>query len=233
MQFGQNLIGIQTKDSKRTSSRIYSGISFFIEQKLGDRCRNKSGKASHLLSLVFALLSVVLLVFSKPALAQCDVIKDVKDSEQADLTLFFYPSTLRMINIDKNEEFNRLIQDINKMIFMKMNRSWRSKDFYSAIQSLQSEEDMEEYIVIDGPDAKLYILGREKPTETVGLGMMENEYYIFDVDGSLSLKEIPKLYEYISQNDSTFNNAFLNVFDVSSQFNRANRHRKVQKEYDD
>ena len=67
-----------------------------------------------------------------------------------------------MVNIDQNEEFNRLIQDINKMVFLKMNGSWRSSDFYATVTALQTDEDMEEYVIIDGPDAKLYLLGKRK-----------------------------------------------------------------------
>lgn len=179
------------------------------------------------------ILYTFLMGISPKTSAQCDIIKQLKADEKTELSLYFYPSTLRMVNLEQNEEFNRLIQDIKKMVFYKMKRNWSSSEFYGTIKELMSDEDMEEYVVVDGPDQKLYILGREDPTETVGLGMMDNEFYVFDVDGSLSLKEIPKLYEYISQNDSTFNSAFLDVFDISTQFDRANRHRKVKKEIDD
>lgn len=191
---------------------------------LGQKLINISQRQLPKFKLGVSLFFFFLLFGIADAAAQCDVIRALKEDEKTEMSLYFYPSTLRMVNLEQNEEFNRLIQDIKKLVFYKMNGSWNSSEFYDTINELMSDEDMEEYIVVDGPKQKLYVLGRENPTETVGLGMMDNEYYIFDVDGALSLNEIPKLYEYISKNDSTFNSAFLDVFDISKEFKRANRH---------
>lgn len=143
--------------------------------------------------------------------AQCSLITDLKEDKLTNLSLYFYPSTLRMVNLDNNEEFNRLIQDIEKLIFFKMNGKFETIDMYNLVRDLQSEEDFEEYVVVDGPTKKFYLLGKEKPTETVGLAFVNNEHYVFDVAGSLELKELPKLYQYISENDSTFQNKFSQI----------------------
>lgn len=167
--------------------------------------------------LLFFLFSIVL---TEKSNAQCDAVTALKDKNFIEMSLFFYPSTLRMVNLDNNEEFNRLIQDIDKLIFFKMNQDFEAKDFYDLVKKLQFDEEMEEYIVVDGPSKKFYLLGREDPTETVGVAMIENQPFVFDVAGSLELKEIPKLYEYISQNDSTFNSKFvdiLNIFESTQQ----------------
>lgn len=157
------------------------------------------------------LFSLGLLFTTLLANAQSSAITDLKEDQLTNMSLYFYPSTLRMVNLDNNEEFNRLIQDIEKLIFFKMNGKFETIDMYNLVNHLQSNEDFEEYVVIDGPTKKFYLLGREKPTETVGIALLENEHFVFDVAGSLELKELPKLYQYISENDSTFQNKFSQI----------------------
>ncbi|MEP3388190.1 MAG: hypothetical protein ABJO02_08385 [Reichenbachiella sp.] len=157
------------------------------------------------------LFSLGLLFTTLLANAQSSAITDLKEDQLTNMSLYFYPSTLRMVNLDNNEEFNRLIQDIEKLIFFKMNGKFETIDMYNLVNHLQSKEDFEEYVVVDGPTKKFYLLGREKPTETVGIALLENEHFVFDVAGSLELKELPKLYQYISENDSTFQNKFSQI----------------------
>lgn len=160
------------------------------------------------------LLSLALVMLSHISWAQCDAVTDLKKNNLTSMSLHFYPSTLRMANLENNEEFNRLIQDIDKLIFYKMNRKFETIDLYNLVGELQSENDFEEYVILDGPNKKFYLLGREKPTETVGVALMNNEHYVFDIAGSLELKEIPKLYEYIANNDSTFQSKFSQLIDI-------------------
>ncbi|MEO9966707.1 MAG: hypothetical protein ABJF11_13000 [Reichenbachiella sp.] len=161
------------------------------------------------------LLMALFIIIAQGSQAQCDIITDLKKDKLTELSLYFYPSTLRMANLDKNEEFNRLIQDIKKLVFYRMNGKFEMIDLYNIYQELQSN-DFEEYVVVDGPKQKFYLLGREKPTETIGLALIEGQYYIFDIAGSLEVKEIPKLYKYISQNDSTFKNKFSQLLDLAA-----------------
>ncbi|WP_422359513.1 DUF4252 domain-containing protein [Reichenbachiella sp.] len=157
------------------------------------------------------LLSLGLMVISLVSIAQSSSITSLKKDKLTSMDLHFYPSTLRMVNLDNNEEFNRLIQDIEKLVFFKMNGKFENIDMYNLVNQLESNEDFEEYVVVDGPTKKFYLLGREKPTETVGLALLDNEHYVFDIAGSLELKELPKLYQYISENDSTFQNKFSQI----------------------
>lgn len=160
------------------------------------------------------LLLLCLVCIAQLSFGQTKLVTNLKEDRLTDLSLYFYPSTLRMVNLDNNEEFNRLIQDIEKLIFFKMNGKFETIDLYNLIRDLQSEESFEEYVVVDGPKRKFYLLGREKPTETVGIALMNDEHYVFDIAGSLELKEIPKLYQYISENDSTFQSKFSQILDL-------------------
>lgn len=161
---------------------------------------------SRVLPLTLGLMFITLISH-----AQSSTITNLKKDKLTSMDLHFYPSTLRMVNLDNNEEFNRLIQDIEKLVFFKMNGKFENIDLYNLVNQLQSDEAFEEYVVVDGPTKKFYLLGREKPTETVGIALLDNEHYVFDVAGSLELKELPKLYQYISENDSTFQNKFSSI----------------------
>lgn len=161
------------------------------------------------------LLFGVMTLLSSLASAQCDVVTNLKKDKLTALSLYFYPSTLRMANLENNEEFNRLIQDIDKLIFYKMNGKFESIDFYNLNQELQSENEFEEYVVVDGPKKRFYLLGREDPVETVGLVTFDDTHYVFDIAGRLELKEIPKLYEYIANNDEVFQSKFSQLLDLA------------------
>lgn len=159
---------------------------------------------------------VAIMAYSTEAFAQNSAITDLKKENLTEVSLYFYPSTLRMANLDNNQEFNRLIEDIDKLIFYKMNGKFETIDLYNLVADLQKTENFEEYIVVDGPTKKFYLLGSEDPSETVGLAHLNDTHYVFDIAGSLDFKELPKLYEYLSENDSTLQNKFGQVLDLIS-----------------
>ncbi len=156
-------------------------------------------------------LFALLITCSLQSWSQCSTITDLKEGNFTAISLYFYPSTLRMVNLENNERFNRLIQDIKKLVFYKMSKKFEAIDMYNLISELQSENEFEEYVVLDGPKKKFYLLGREKPTESVGVALVNNEHYVFDIAGSLELKEILKLYEYMAENDSIFEGKFSQI----------------------
>lgn len=160
------------------------------------------------------MLFIAFMFFAHLSMSQNSLITDLKEDKLTKMSLYFYPSTLRMVNLDNNEEFNKLIQDIDKMIFFKMNGKFEIIDLYNLVSSLQTEEDFEEYMVVDGPTKKFYLLGKEDPTETVGVALLDNESFVFDVAGSLALNQLPKLYQYISENDSTFQSKFSQIISL-------------------
>ncbi|WP_420580856.1 hypothetical protein [Reichenbachiella sp.] len=175
---------------------------------------NKGQKLTHSALLTkgrVLLLAISLIFISFNSIAQSSTITELKKEKLTSMDLHFYPSTLRMVNLDNNEEFNRLIQDIEKLVFFKMNGKFETIDMYNLVNQLQSNEAFEEYVVVDGPTKKFYLLGREKPAETIGLALMNEEHFVFDIAGSLELKELPKLYQYISENDSTFQSKFSQI----------------------
>lgn len=170
-------------------------------------------------STFFSLLLIFTVLGTFNVNAQLKTVTEMKDKDWTDLSLFFYPSTLRMINTEQIEEFNRLIKDIDKMVFYSMNNKFDEERFYEFIKKLIINDDMEEYLVIDGKGKKLYLLGREDPAETVGVAELDGKRYVFDIAGALELSEIPKLYRYIAENDQKLGNQYKDLLSLFGQDN--------------
>ncbi len=186
---------------------------------------------------------IILSILISPIIlkAQSKIIEQFKKNELTELSLFFTPSTLRMVNLQRNEEFDEMVKDIKKMSFLKLDKSkFDLQQFMNTVMALQQQEAMEEYIVVDGEEQKLYLLGKESPMTTVAMAYFQGDYYAVDIAGSISIANLPKLYEQLSQGDAALKNDFANIFDlVSSASSFGNNHnerdtkRRVKDEIDD
>jgi hypothetical protein len=167
-----------------------------------------------------SIIILSLIAFTSLLQAQSDIIAQFKTEDKTEISLYFYPSTLRMMNLQHNDEFNELVKDIKKMSFLKLNKKWFDyKQFYEGVSNLQKEEDLEEYVVIDGKDQKLYLLGKDSPESTVAMAYFQKEYYAIDIAGSISLEKLPKLFEQLSQNDAALKNDFSKIFEMVGAVN--------------
>jgi hypothetical protein len=167
-----------------------------------------------------SIIILSLIAFTSLLQAQSDIIAQFKTEDKTEISLYFYPSTLRMMNLQHNDEFNELVKDIKKMSFLKLNKNrFDYKQFYEGVSNLQKEEDLEEYVVIDGKDQKLYLLGKDSPESTVAMAYFQNEYYAIDIAGSISLEKLPKLFEQLSQNDAGLKNDFSKIFEMVGAVN--------------
>ena len=90
----------------------------------------------------FSLLFLLSIVGARPSNAQLSTVIDMKDKDWTNTELYFYPSTLRMINLEQIEEFNRLIEDIDKMVLYTMNNKFDEERFYDAISKLMIEDEL-------------------------------------------------------------------------------------------
>jgi len=185
------------------------------------------------------ILILSLLISSILVDAQSDIINQLKVDNKTELSLYFYPSTLRMLNLQHNEEFNDMVKDIKKMSFLKLDKNiFDVSQFMEVVLALQSDEGLEEYIVVDGKEQKLYLLGSESPTSTVAMAFFQNEYYAIDIAGSINMAELPKLYEQLSQGDEALKNDFADIFDLIEDMtgfgqDRRGRRKNIKEEIDD
>ncbi len=161
-------------------------------------------------------LLILFAICSSQSLAQSKVLLELKDNQQIARQLYFYPSTLRMLNLDGNEAYYDLIRDIGKVIIFRMdNESFVEEDFDLVVQDLMKEEGFEEYMSVDGNSERIMVYGRNNPPNLVVLTHLDGTYYISEVQGTLDLWQLPKLYDALANQDSTTNGAFIDFFDIS------------------
>ena len=167
----------------------------------------------------FKIIFLLIILFLAPlatTFGQSKTLKQLKEEEKVwRRGFYFYPSTLRMININKNEEYYEMIKDIKKLVFFRMDREkFGSDDFYQTISDLESVEAYAEYMVVEGADQQLYIYGKKSPTQTVVLASMKGDYFIVEILGKIDLLEIPKLYNKLSNEEAGLGEDFIDIFSI-------------------
>lgn len=140
-----------------------------------------------------------------PALAvsaQSNTTQELHKKYDDAFYLFFYENTLQMLNQQNSEEFSRLINDIDKMKFLRIDKKKYSisrEDVKSLMKKYQGEE-FEELMSMreEGADIKVYI--KEKDKITYGLVMLINDeeaLAVLDIKGSVPLNDLVNLYNQV------------------------------------
>ncbi len=156
-----------------------------------------------------------LLLSSYFAYGQSKTIAQLKEEEKTHRGFYFYPSTLRMINLQDDQDFNDLVKDIRKIIFFRMKKdAFFESDFYNTIKQLQREENYKEYIILEGPELNWYVVGKKSPDQVVIFGATPEEHYIIEILGTLDLRRIPGLYREFQSGENNLGEGFLDIFSL-------------------
>lgn len=160
--------------------------------------------------------------------AQSKVLQELKDSNYVQLGFYFTPSTLRMLNIQKDTAFDDMIKGVEKMRFLIMEpEKFSNTTYFNTADKLIKEEKYEEYIIWDGNGDELQVFGKPDTKEMVGLAKFQDQMYVFDLKGTIDLMKIPELYEKATTQDSTTLNGFSIIYDMiaDDERDRTNRAR--------
>lgn len=175
------------------------------------------------------ILSIALVLFCfNSGHSQSKVIQELKDSNSVQLGFYFTPSTLRMLNLQKDTAYDEMIKGIEKLSFLIMKPEKFSADnYFDTVDKLLSQEKYEEYIIWDGDGDELQVFGKPDKQEMVGLAKFQDQMYIFDLRGTIDLLKIPDIYEKARTQDSTSLNGFNIIYDMinDDKRDRANRER--------
>jgi hypothetical protein len=164
-------------------------------------------------------LSIVLIIgiihFRTDALtAQSATVSRIKENKKPDLALYFYPSTLRMINLSDNEDFDQLVKEIRKIRFFQWGLENNPDiDEKSLIRDL-TEEDFEECMVIQTGEMDMMVYGREqrkKQPELVAIVETKHQIQLLDIQGIVNVAKIPALINNLNSAD------FINVLDLNNK----------------
>ncbi|MEQ9593024.1 MAG: DUF4252 domain-containing protein [Cyclobacteriaceae bacterium] len=152
------------------------------------------------LGLSVALVLLALIVC--PAQAQTKTTTALHERYSEALSLYFYKNTLRMMNQTENKEFDEIIEDIEKMKFLMIDKTkdtFESSD-YQELTAGYKEESYEEIMTSRYEGKKFDIYLREKSGETKGMVVLANDsssLYVLDILGKVELSKVTKLFTTI------------------------------------
>ena len=157
--------------------------------------------------------------------AQSKTIQSFIDEDRTGHRFYFYPSTLRMLNLQDDPEYYDMVKRVKKLVFFPFKADrFDDADFRMAVRNL-AQEDFAEYISVEGTEGeKLYISGKTDPYETVALARFDGQYYAADLQGSIDVLQLSKLYQKIAERDTSFSQGFFNIFQMMDNNGRRHRH---------
>ena len=163
------------------------------------------------MKIVFTFL---LTIFSLSSNAQNSVVTDFKENHATTLSLYFYPSTLRMVNIERNPEFDEMIREIKKARFFKMDSGAVSQNDLKELSAKLINEGFEEVMFVKNKDMDIRVWGIENINpELIIISKAEEEVILLEINGMINIAKIPKLAETFNQN------AFLDVLKLNQNNN--------------
>ena len=145
----------------------------------------------YLLTLVFAFSLTSLL-------AQSQTVTDFREQHNTSQDFYLYPSTLRMVNLEKNPDAYRLVNNVEKLQILMFERS--SVD-HSDVQQLRQgirEEDYEELISFQEKDSQITVYARGDDRELDGVvGVVDNQQTLalIDLAGFIDLPSLMNLLQ--------------------------------------
>lgn len=142
---------------------------------------------------------LLLLVF--PGFSQESIIKDFSAPRRPSPWLnpiCLYPSTLRMINVSNDPDFNELVNDIEKVLIYTLDSATIASADYSSWLKEYQQIGYEEYLSFTGPQS-IKIFG--KGDEYVGLMKAEEKLLTFYLRGDIPFHKIPTLINSFSSDD--------------------------------
>ncbi|MEM8939690.1 MAG: hypothetical protein AAGC64_10130 [Bacteroidota bacterium] len=147
------------------------------------------------------LFTLLLLVSSLSGFAQESILKEFSEPRRPTTWLnpiCLYPSTLRMINISGDPNYNELVSDIEKILIYRLDSATVASDDYDSWIETYEDVGFEEYINLYGKQT-MKILGKEE--EYVGLLKVEEKLLTFYLRGDIAFHKIPKLIQSFRKGD--------------------------------
>lgn len=147
------------------------------------------------------LLSTLLALLILPSIAQESIIKDFAEPRRPTRwmnPICLYPSTLRMINLAQDPNFNEMVNDIEKILIYTLDSATAATKSYKEMLKEYESEGFEEYISMLGLQ-EMRIIGKEG--EFVGIVSAEGNAIAFYLRGDIPFGKIPTLLQSFQSSD--------------------------------
>ena len=142
--------------------------------------------------------------------AQESILKKAVEGQQYSVYAL-YPSTIRMVNIQGNKDFDELSGSIKKLLIYHIADSVMD---FAGLEKEFIDEGFEEFARVFGGDTQFTILGDKN--EMTGWFSEQDKSYVFYLSGQVNWQKIPALMNSFKEEE------FLNFFDL----NKPRRERK-------
>jgi hypothetical protein len=141
------------------------------------------------------------------AKAQTKETNDFHDAHPEAFTLFFYKSTIRMLDPTNSEEYFNMIKDIERAKFLRFDESEISdsdlQNYITAIKNVSFEEGMT--MRQGSGTANVFI--RDAESEKSGIIFImksEDQVFILDIVGKVQVSKLMELTQKINVFESLF-----------------------------
>lgn len=133
---------------------------------------------------------------------QEQLLKDFAENRR-ERKLVFYSSTLRMINLTENKEFNELVDGVDKLLIYSLDSATRIDKSYRQISEDYSEVGFDEYAFARGGKYAFSIMANveEDEHEYVGYVGQGGNVFAFYLKGNIDWHKIPELVKKANQED--------------------------------
>lgn len=148
------------------------------------------------------LISIIFIVgLFHPLLSQEQLLKDYAE-DRRERKFCLYPSTLRMINISQKEEYNEMVNGVEKLLIYKLDSTARADKSYKEMLSAYQDTGYEEYISMFGGSTQMFLYGKsQEQTEFIGVFREEDIALAFYLRGKIGWNKIPDLIQTMQSGD--------------------------------
>ncbi len=166
------------------------------------RQRTKSGMFSR--TFIWCTLLAVLMSggCTSKSSGESEILREIRKADHlfhtSDLiqtSYFFYPSTLRMVNIDRMPNWDGAVKEVRRLSLFSM---WPDRFDESTqtemITDLKAEENFELYAELEDKNSDFTLLGRNNGTEAILIYNDSTANYIVHLLGKLNYVKLMKLF---------------------------------------
>jgi hypothetical protein len=150
------------------------------------------------------ILTLILTSTGFGSFAQSLASKALAENFDTSLNLFFYRNTLRMFNFNDDPEFDKMINGIEKMRFIMLEKEKNKFDKaqYANLISNYTKENYEEIMSVRYDNTNFNVFIKEEKGVSKAMLLLANaddSIIVLDMLGSVPLDKIGDLYSTVSE----------------------------------
>ena len=148
---------------------------------------------------------IALITLSHLAIGQSKSTQKLHEKYDDAFTMFFYKSTIKMLESDKTKEFMEIVKGIEKAKILKVDKYEKDFDENDIVEYKDGikDEDFEEVMSIRQKNGKFNVYLKEKNGVTKGIIVTldsEDQFAILDIVGEIALDKISTLTDKMDFN---------------------------------